>query len=45
MYGHTHSDVVIRRKNVNVSLEATGSRSVSPGALEEMVIKAVRLRH
>ena len=44
MHGHTHSDVAIRRKNVNVSLEATGLRPVSPEALEEMVTKAVRLR-
>lgn len=40
--GHTHSDVAIRRKNVNVSLEATGLCPVSPEALEEMVTKAVQ---
>ena len=43
--GHTHSDVAIRRKNVNVSLEATGLRPVSPAGLEDMVTKAVRLKH
>ena len=43
--GHTHSDVAIRRKNVNVSLEATGLRPVSPAGLEEMVTNAVRLKH
>ncbi|MBF4554411.1 hypothetical protein [Corynebacterium suicordis] len=42
--GHTHSDVAIRRKNVNVILEARGLRPVSPATLEEMVTKAVRLR-
>ena len=45
VHGHTHSDVAIRPKNVNVSLEATGLRPVSPTALEEMVTKAVRLKH
>lgn len=36
------SDVAIRRKNVNVSLEATGLRPVLLEALEEMVTRAVR---
>lgn len=45
VHGHAHSDVAIRRKNANVSLEATGLRPVSPEALEEMVTKAVRLKH
>ena len=44
VHEHTHSDVAIRRKNVNVSLEATGLRPVSPEVLEEMVAKAVRLK-
>ncbi len=45
MHGHAHSDVAIERKNVNVSLEATGLHPVSLEALEEMVTKAVRLKH
>ena len=44
VHGHTHSDVAIRCKNVNVSLEATGLRPVLPEVLEEMVTKAVRWR-
>jgi len=45
VHGHTHSDVAIRRKNVNVSLEATGLHPVSPDVLKDMVTKAVRLKH
>ena len=45
VHGHAHSDVAIRRENVNVCLKATGLRPVSPEALEEMVTKAVRLKH
>lgn len=45
VHGHAHSDVAIRRENVNVCLKATGLRPVSPAALEEMVTKAVRLKH
>lgn len=44
MHGLTHSNVAIRRKNVNVSLEATSLCPVSPEALEEMVTRAVRLK-
>lgn len=44
VHGHTHSSVPVRRKHVNLSLEATGLAPVSPERLEELVGQAVRYR-
>lgn len=44
VHGHTHSSVPVRRKHVNLSLEATGLAPVSPERLEELVTQAVRFR-
>lgn len=44
VHGHTHSSVPVRRKHVNLSLEATGLAPVSPEKLEELVTQAVRFR-
>ncbi|MGO3099568.1 metallophosphoesterase family protein [Corynebacterium variabile] len=43
VHGHTHSSVPVTRKHVNLSLEATGLRPVSPDQLEALVTQAVRL--
>ncbi|MEJ6549020.1 metallophosphoesterase [Corynebacterium sp. USCH3] len=45
VHGHTHSSVPVRPKNVNVSLEATDLRPVSPAQLEELVTRAVKWKH
>ena len=44
VHGHTHSSVPVRRKHVNLSLEATGLAPVSQERLEELVGQAVRYR-
>lgn len=44
VHGHTHSQVPVRRKHVNLSLEATGLAPVSPERLEELVTQAARSR-
>lgn len=44
MHGNTDSPVPVRRKHVNLSLEATGMAPVSPERLEELVTQAVRFR-
>ncbi|HIW92402.1 MAG TPA: hypothetical protein H9870_12185 [Candidatus Corynebacterium avicola] len=44
VHGHTHSSVPVRRKHVNLSLEATDMKPVSPGKREELVTQAVRFR-
>ncbi len=43
VHGHTHSSVPVTRKHVNLSLEATGLRPVSPSQLEALVAQAVRM--
>lgn len=45
IHGHTHSDVAVMPKNVNVSLEATALRPVSPEKLNELVSSAVRMKN
>lgn len=42
VHGHTHSSVPVRPKNVNISLEATDLKPVSPEQLEELVTRAVK---
>lgn len=44
VHGHTHSPVPVRRKHVNLSLEATGMAPVSPERWEELATQAVRFR-
>lgn len=45
VHGHTHSSVPVRPKNVNVSLEATDLKPVSPEHLQELVARAVKWKH